>query len=92
MPDATDCHACATAQDGLCDTHVEEYRARFRALVTDAVGDVLEAIVAQVPNGPAAVANAALAHARAWGCEERIQRAIDETLAMSVAAEDLPRC
>jgi predicted metal-dependent hydrolase len=87
----TECPACTEA-GGICEEHEAEARAKFTALVQEAVADVLEGVVGQVPNGPAAVANQALAHARAWKCEERIQRAIDEALAMSVDAEDLPRC
>lgn len=92
MPDVQqDCAACDEA-GGLCEAHGAETRAKFTALVQEVVADVLEGVVSQVPHGPAAVANQALAHARAWKCEERIQRAIDEALAMSVDAEDLPRC
>ena len=86
-----DCAACDAA-GGLCEEHESALRAKFKATVQDVVGDVLASIVAQVPHGPAAVANQALAHARAWHIEERIQRAIDEALALSVDERDLPRC
>ena len=82
MPDAADCPTCTEA-GGLCKEHEEAARAKFRACVVQAVGDVLEAMVAHVPHGPAAVANAALAHARAWGCEDRIERAVRQSCALS---------
>ena len=65
---------------------------QLRALIAACVTMTATAAVRAVPLGPGPVCNAMLRVARQYGVEEDVQRAIDETLAMSVDEEDLPRC
>ena len=65
---------------------------QLRALIGACVTMTATAAVRAVPSGPGAVFGAMLGVARQYGVEADVQRAIDETLAMSVDEEDLPRC
>ncbi len=82
---ARPCPACT--EDRECDNCRQ-----LRALVGACVAMVATAAVQSVARGPAAVCNSMLSVARQYGVEDDVQRAINETLAMSVDEEDLPRC